>query len=167
MNSRLLNLAVPTALLMLGTFVLWHTYTAFTEAGVGGGDAFSNSALFPRLIAWGLIIVSIILLLQAFTGSSKADDFETQEVSSNLVARDLGLKLRAIACFVMVFVYLLVLKYLGFYLATPMLMIGLFSVLGARPTEALGLGIISTIIVVLAFEQGLNVVFPVGRLGLF
>lgn len=165
---RLLDILVPAGLALLGAVILYQTYTTFAEAGAASGDALSNSALFPRWIAWGLIGTAVVITLQTLFGTRPEDDLPPVESSAEAPEPrpDRGMKRRALACFITIAVYFAALPWIGFYLSTSVLMIILFALLGARPIEAVALGIVVTVLTVLAFEQGLNVVFPVGRLGL-
>lgn len=164
-SFRTIDILAPLGFVLLGAVILHQTYTTFAEAGAASGDALSNSALFPRFIAWGAIATGAAILLQTlFGGSAQA---ETPAAPEGQGEPDKSLKLRAFASFIAIVIYFAALPLVGFYLSTAVLMILLFAVLGARPLEAAVLGVLVTAITVIAFEKGLNVVFPVGRLGLF
>lgn len=169
-SFRLLDILVPAGLILLGAVILHQTYTAFAEAGAASGDALSNSALFPRWIAWGLIASGAVIGLQTLFGHGPDSDLPADLASSPEADTETGgqtaLRLRALGAFLAIAVYFAMLPWIGFYIATTALMIGLFALLGARAVEAVLLGVVVTLLTVLAFEQGLNVVFPVGRLGL-
>lgn len=167
-NFRSLDVLVPAALVLLGAVILHQTYTSFAEADAASGDSLSNSALFPRWIAWGLIVIGVVIALETVFGADPAlDALHAEDGEKTTVSRpEHALQFRALVAFVLIAIYFAALPWIGFYLSTVVLMVSLFAVLGARPAEALILGIVVTILTVLAFEQGLNVVFPVGRLGL-
>lgn len=171
---RRLDILVPAGLVLLGAVILHQTYTAFAEAGAASGDALSNSALFPRWIAWGLIATGVLIALQSMFGKDPDTALplagiqpEAPVQSETDTGNEAPLQIRALGSFVAIALYFAALPWIGFYLSTSLLMTGLFALLGARALEAVLLGIVVTVLTVLAFEQGLNVVFPVGRLGLF
>ena len=161
MTAKSIEYAVAGVFLALGVAILTYTGTVFVEAGYGEGDALQNAALFPDIIAWGLIALSAINIASLAFGrtSQMAEDVAMPEYDS-------ALRLKAILHLGTVAMYLGVLRHVGYDLATPVFLFVQFILLGARWIEAVILGIAISLVLALIFEQGLNVVFPVGRLGL-
>lgn len=161
MPSKPLEYTVSAAFLLVGIWILYYTGTVFVEAGYGGGDSLQNAAFFPRMIAYALIILSVLTTVSLAMGrqSPPSEDGVLPPVEP---AR-FGL---ALAHLGLVAVYLSVVRYVGYDLSTPIFLFAQFMLLGARWIESIILGIGVSLILSVIFEQGLNVVFPVGRLGL-
>ncbi len=161
MSSKQIEYSVAVAFLVLGIAILAYTGTVFVEAGYGDGDALQNAALFPRMIAWGLIVLSAFTIASIALGRSGefAEDSAMPEYNP-------ALRRKAILHLGLVAIYLGLLRYVGYDVATPIFLFAQFLLLGARWLEAILLGVAISLILALIFEQGLNVVFPVGRLGL-
>ena len=160
-RSKTLEAFVAAGFLLTGVWILYYTGTEFAEAGYASGDALSNAALFPNLIAWALIILGGLNILMLILGrvSQSMED-------SELPTASLELHLRVIGVLAVVAIYLSCVKTLGYDWSTPVMVAALLAILGARWIEAIGLGVLISLGLSLVFEQGLNVIFPVGRLGL-
>lgn len=161
MPSKTLEYAVTASFLLVGLWILYYTGTVFVDAGYGGGDSLQNAAYFPRLIAYGLIVLSVLTAVSLAIGkqSPPAEDGVLPPIESTRFKQ-------AVAHLVLVAIYLSVVRYVGYDLSTPIFLFAQFMLLGARWIESIVLGIGVAVILSVIFEQGLNVVFPVGRLGL-
>ncbi|WP_188861310.1 tripartite tricarboxylate transporter TctB family protein [Marinobacterium nitratireducens] len=154
---------VSTLFLALGVWVIYQTLTTFDDAGVAGGDALSDSALFPRIAACIMIFLALVNIIKVFfnrdLSSGEFDSEEHDKISPDHL-------IKGLLCVVVFVVYLLVLKSVGYDVATPVLMALLFYILGARWWSSCLLGLFSSIAMSLFFEQALDVILPVGIMGL-
>lgn len=159
--AKTLEYGVALGFMAIGILILYYTGTEFAEAGFAAGDALQNAALFPNLIAYALIALSLLNILMLLLGrvSQSLEDGE-------LPVPEAHLRLRVIGILVVVALYLMVVKSVGYDLSTPVMMFAMFAILGAGLIEAALLGIGISILLSVIFEQGLNVIFPVGQLGL-
>ncbi|WP_136443780.1 tripartite tricarboxylate transporter TctB family protein [Pacificoceanicola onchidii] len=160
MTSRSFEFAVAITLLGIGIAILIYTGTVFVDAGYGDGDALQNAGLFPRIVAWGLIALSSMTLVSQIAGM--VSDASEEGAMPDY---DRALRIKAILHLVLVAIYLSVLRFVGYDISTPIFLFLLFRLLGARWVEAALLGIIISLLLAFVFESGLNVIFPVGRLG--
>ncbi len=156
-----MDYAVAGLFLALGIGILAYTGTVFVEAGFGDGDALQNAALFPQIIACGLIFLSV-----ATVGSVALGRQSRLSEDSAMPERNPALRRKAVLHLGLVAIYLGTLRHVGYDLATPIFLFAQFLLLGARWIEALVLGVAISLILALIFEQGLNVVFPVGQIGI-
>ena len=160
-RSKILEHAVAAGFAVTGVWILHFTGTEFAEAGYASGDALTNAALFPNLIAWALIVLGGLNVLMLLLGrvSQSMEDSEMPASSNEL-------RLRVLGVLGVVALYLMLVKTVGYDLSTPVMLAVILAVLGAKWIEALALGVLISLGLSLVFEQGLNVILPVGRLGL-
>ena len=168
----------------LALFIYYETFTDFVKNNVAGGGAFHNSALYPQVIAGALIFLSLLLIL---TNLKKKD--QTQIESGPLLFEDLDLReveepqaediqtldaggepwknrVRTVSGIFILICYIFSLDYFGYYLATPVMLLIFFRLLGVRGwivTVLLSVG--TTMGMFLFFQYFLNVVLPVGNYG--
>ena len=136
--------------------ILQQSATSLAEQDAASGGPMRNAALFPRAIA---VIMIGLLAWQAtrlLTGRVAA---------ASPMVRQEGTP-RALAASALFAAYLIALPVVGFHLATPVLGAILFALLGVRLLPALAGGIALSLAVAFVFEGLLNVVLPVGRLGI-
>ena len=138
--------------LALPLVIFWQAATSLEEQGVASGGPMENAAQFPRLIAW------ILLGLAAVNGVRIALG-RIAEPSPLAPTPTTRLALVVTAAFV---VYLLVLPWLGYHLATPVLMAGTMMLLGLSVPVSIAGGIALSLTVAAVFQGLLNVVLPVG-----
>ncbi|MBN9887044.1 tripartite tricarboxylate transporter TctB family protein [Salipiger abyssi] len=132
--------------------IFWQNATSLTEQSVASGGPMSNAAAYPAIIAWILLGLTAVNALRIVAGRisqhSPLDPTPTTRLA-----------MIATALFV---AYLLCLGWLGYYIATPVLLTLLFAMLGLGPIASLAGAIAATLIVAAVFEGLLNVVLPLG-----
>ena len=164
---------VVVAILFLGLagIAFWQFSTSFEAQGANSGSPFDNAAMFPRLIAWGLVLLSlfqIARLLISWQHGDKGQDRQTGDLVRPEPNDECpqSLTVRAIAAALVFVVYLFALTPVGYVTTTPMLVAAIAIILGARWWMAGLIGLAATLAVGFVFGTLLNVVLPVGRLGL-
>jgi putative tricarboxylic transport membrane protein len=136
--------------------IFWQSATSLAEQGAASGGPMENAALFPRIVASIMVVLVAVLALRLFLG-------RVQQKSPLEAAEGTRLALVATGFFT---VYLVVLPYAGFHLATPVLCFLLFWLLGIGPIAAIAGGIGLSLATAFVFEGLLNVVLPVGVLNI-
>lgn len=139
----------------------WQFATSFAEQEANSGGPFDNAAMFPRLIAWALVILGAVQIFAAF----RAKGANGTEAATS-AAEDRYLTLRALGCLVCFVLYLSTVTVVGYIAATIVMLCAMFLILGAGPVMALGVALVATFTIGIVFNTVLNVVLPVGRLGL-
>lgn len=122
------------------------------EQGAASGGPMANAAIYPAIIAWVMLALSAINLLRILAG-------RLSQPSAAEATPTTRLALLATALFV---AYLCALPWLGYYIATPVLLSVLFALLGISLPLSLGGAALSTLVVAAVFEGMLNVVLPLG-----
>ncbi|MGR3804108.1 tripartite tricarboxylate transporter TctB family protein [Marinibacterium profundimaris] len=160
---------VLAAFLAVVALVFQQIATSLTAQGAASGDPLSNSAMFPRLVAWVMLglsaLIAVMMLIGRMPrpGEIHAVD-TTPDIPPEPEALRKGMLIGMIGAVVL---YLLLLQPLGFQLATLALMTGLFALFGVRPwwrAVVAGAGI--TLLVSFVFEGILKVVLPTGVFGI-
>lgn len=161
------ELVMAAAFLALAGLIFQQTRTVFAEAGAAEGGAMQNAAMYPEFLAGALVILALLQIARTLLGV-RAAVATAADAHAHLSQRDRRRHLvKALACLAAFTVYLLVLRLLGYHLATPVLMAVLYFTLGVRnPLVAAALGIATSLLMSLFFELGLNVILPVGRFGI-
>jgi hypothetical protein len=154
---------VVLAFLALAGLVFQQTHTSFVEQGAASGGAMFNAAMFPELMAWGLVLLSAIQLV-GIVRVLMADTEVERDAAEPAPDRQLTIALVCAALFV---VYLFLLRPLGYHLMTPLFMAAFYYILGTRnPLVAIGLGIATSLAMSFVFEYWMNVILPVGMFGI-
>lgn len=139
-------------LLLLSLAVLWHIQSFPPAAGQQFGPA-----LFPGLIAGGLALASLLLAWQGW------------RTGGPLLARNAGMRsprhLLAFATVLggMVF-YILAVDALGFLICAFAVLLATQAALGVRPTMAVGVALVATLVIHTCFYKLLRVPLPWGWL---
>ncbi|WGF86392.1 tripartite tricarboxylate transporter TctB family protein [Marinivivus vitaminiproducens] len=146
---RLAEAAFAVAVLALGLFVAFETtqiHTARSNAPVG-------PALFPYIVAAGLILVGLFALREAFAGKvAHADEAGFELDWKAIVIASLGL-----------LVHLLIVEDLGWLVATTVLFALVARAFGSRRLMAdLALGLVLALLTFGVFNYGLDLSLPVG-----
>jgi putative tricarboxylic transport membrane protein len=140
------------ALMVFGLVVLWHVQAFPPIPGQKYG-----AALFPRLIAAGLVVCGVLLALRS-----------VRQRGPWIVPGAWTRQPRAVAAFFSVpaglAVYLVLADPLGFHLTGFLLLLGWTRVFGARWAVALPVAVIAPIVIHLAFYKLLRIPLPWGVL---
>lgn len=177
--SKLGQLLVVSGFAALVVLVFHETWVTLEAEGAASGGAMDNAAMYPEWLASGLLVLCLIQVARIVTGvetraadRSEGWEFATADPApTTAVPVDAGAtvtgRLKAVAAAVAIVLYLLLLKPLGYHIATPLLMGVLFHLLEMRNVVWLvGLALATSIITALFFEKLLNVVLPVGMFAL-
>jgi len=159
------ELAVVIGFLALAGLVFQQTRTSLAEQGAADGGAMFNAAMFPELLAWSLVLLAALRVLQivrATPSPPAADAVASQAVEEGRTSRPV-----ALVCLGLFLGYLLLLRPLGYHLMTPLFLFGCYYVLGTRNLVlAAGLAIATSLTMSFVFEYWMNVILPVGMFGI-
>ena len=136
--------------------ILWQSATSLAEQGVASGGAMENAAIFPRIIAWIMIGLAAVNAFRILGGRLTHQTPITGTPTTGLALVSTGLFIA----------YLLIMPYAGYHLATPMLLAVLLRLYGLGWVGSIGAAVIMSLGVAAVFEGLLNVVLPVGALGI-
>lgn len=154
-KSKRLDVVLALVFLIPVALVFQQSYTSLSEQGAATGDALSNAAMFPKILA---VLLGALAVLQAGTALRRRSVDETFQFTVTL--RNSLIVIGYLA------VYLLALPRLGYHIMTPVLCLAVLLLLGVRPILALIVACAMSLIVALFFESALNVILPVGIFGL-
>ena len=171
-SATFLEIAVVAILFCgMAAVAFWQLATSFVAQDANSGGPFDNAAMFPRLVAWRLLLLSGIeitrLLIRWHRGG--ATDGAGQGGLLRPGPEDESLRVltyRALACSGVFMVYLIALTPIGYIASTPVLIAAMAMILGARFWVAILVAVTATTAIGIVFATILNVVLPVGRLGL-
>jgi putative tricarboxylic transport membrane protein len=138
--------------ILIGTYVLitCHSYPEDFVMKIG-------PAFFPEILAWGLVLFSALLILQALLWKSIGD-------VQHLSIRDKGTQRVLIALAGMI-VYCAILKPAGFIIATiPLIMFYMFLLGNRKKLQYVWVPVAITLAVYLVFEKVLVLSLPAGLL---
>lgn len=142
------------AILACGSgFLLWVAYRpvkhGLLDTGVSG-------MVWPQMILWGLLLLSLLLLAQGCVGELRAHANRQQDVSSSHFQRPILLALVGA-------IYFAVFDELGFIASTLLFAASTVLLLGRRrPIEVSSFSVGFTAILVILFVKVLNVPLPRG-----
>ena len=140
---------------LLGVVVLWHVQ-AFP---VIPGQKF-GAALFPGVIAGGLVICGVLLVVRGMRKSTTGGAL----ISLDAWARDPVTVVRFLSVPAGLLFYVLTSDFLGFHIAATLLMLAWLLVFGMKPVPALAVAIVFPVAMHLAFYKILLVPLPWGLL---
>jgi len=147
-SLRVGEAALAAGVLALGLFIAYETARA-----PGAANAVVGPALFPYLIATGLVLVGLSLIRQAFSGH---------------IAHEGGLELDFVAVVLVslgLIVQMFLLERLGWIPATTLLFIAVARAFGSRRLALdIGIGIALTALAFVVFNYGLDLNLPGGVL---
>ena len=141
-------------LLVLGIAVLVHVPSFPQMAGQKVGPA-----LFPGLIAAGLVVCALILIVNGVKHRATAPWINTGEWTRS--RRHIGAFFVTIAA---VIAYIALADKLGFLVIGPLVLLALFIAYGVRPLSAIIVAIAVTLVIHYAFYKLLRVPLPWGVL---
>ena len=175
-RSRLSEIAVVVVIFFgVAGIAFWQFATSFAEQDANSGGPFDNAAMFPRLIAWSLIILGILQIARTLVFGGNGDSgrspgekpgTERETVPSAIDEDATRLTLRALGCLATFVLYLSIVTTVGYVATTIVMLLVMFIILGARPIFALAVAVGATFVAGFVFGTLLKVVLPVGRLGL-
>lgn len=139
-------------LLLVPVVVFWQISTSLVEQGVASGGPQNNAAIFPRIVAWLMVGLSIVSLMQIWARRVPVPSPIERTPTTRLALLSTALLL----------LYLILLSPLGYYFATPLLIAVLLHLYGLRWIESIVGGLAMTLVVAVIFEGLLNVVLPLG-----
>lgn len=138
--------------LTIPIIMLYQIETSLVEQGVASGGPMQNAAIFPRIVAWILIVLAGLNVLRVAFG--KVSHFSPLKATDQTT--------RALVATALFVVYLIALPILGYHIMTILLLALLFRLLGLSLVLS-GIGaVIASLAVAYVFEGLLNVVLPVG-----
>lgn len=157
--------------------VFWQCFTVLAAEGAASGGPQYNAAFVPELLAGTLLALCAAQLARVWLGDGfregesdllvESDDAaEEPDAASAGGAPERWLVFRAVICIVLLGAFIAVVPTLGYYLAMPLLLAGVFVTLDVRNVFAVvGLSVGLTLLAGYAFGGLLNVALPPGFLG--
>ena len=158
MNTKLVKQIIAPVIilaLIIFAYVLSIDFNA-PENGV------LNPAYYPRLLIYIILVMTISVIVMEFLKNKKVNSVKSEESSDsdNASKREKALTLKFISAIVL---YALVLKVLGFVIATALFLISSMTVLGYKNYKnMIILTVFVTAIIYFGFSSILNVRFPSG-----
>ena len=132
--------------------IFWQTATSLAEQDAASGGPLDNAAFYPRLIAALISVAVTIHGIRLLFGRVQDQSTFKAETGTRL----------GVFLTILFLVYLLVLPYAGFHIATPILLIMMTRALGLGLLSALAGSVVMWLGTSFVFEGLLNVVLPVG-----
>jgi hypothetical protein len=143
-------------------FVLYDAATSLAEIGAASGDAFSNAAMFPRIIVGLMALVACAIVVSVFRSTPSAPD--RRDPGGEASERH---TLRLILFLLIVAGYVALFRAGGYYVTTGVTLLLLLWLFRTRSVVALILVPVGiTLTVGFVFEILFNVVLPLGWFGL-
>ncbi|TPW31874.1 tripartite tricarboxylate transporter TctB family protein [Pararhizobium mangrovi] len=176
LKARLQHSSAVAGFVLICVVIYWQCFTDLAAQDAASGGAQYNAAFVPELLSGFLIALCMLQLVRVWFGNGfrESEDTLPDELDADAPVEDavtyeddenFGLVLRAILCVGLIAVFILVLPYLGYYVAMPLLLIAVLVTLGSRnPLTVVALAIGLTLIVGYVFGGLLNVVLPPGFL---
>jgi hypothetical protein len=122
-----------------------------------------NEAFWPKLLLIILMGLSVILI---FSGLKKFDEIKAA-LKSFKGSTFFNIKLlKLVLAFVFCFLYVIVIKYIGFLFATPLLLGGLTYLLGYKKWTLIVTPVVATVAILLIFSKLIGTPLPLGT-GIF
>lgn len=161
MHQRLsIQMIMPLALLLLGIAIIWHVNTVFVADNATHTGPLDDSGLFPRIVGYALAGLSLITLIQQLFRPSAQDVGEMWVKSTDTTVN----QFRAFGILLTMVIYVAVLRWLGYAIATPLMLTVACLILRSRLIWALFLAIVGSFMMSVIFERVLNVQLPLGTL---
>lgn len=149
------DLLIGIVSVLLGIFVLviaagFRVNTVMDPAGPAG---------VPSILAWVILVIGVILLVGGFFVPKPHEDKKAKWAKEFHEAKPI------LYITVVCAAYLALLEYIGYLIATPLLIIGIMWVIKVRSIRSLLVtSVFTTIILFLVFSVVLRVSFPMGFL---
>ncbi|MCK1788969.1 tripartite tricarboxylate transporter TctB family protein [Pseudomonas violetae] len=150
-DRRKIDIALSTLLIIMSIVILTNDHLV-----EGGADSDLGSMFLPRIVAGLMIVFSATIALQAIlklTKGARTDDVE-------LISAD---GFSGIFIYVGIFIaYWLTVPYVGFLVATPLVMIAVASLLGGRKwVPIIAVSVITTVAIYYGSREFLRVYLPI------
>jgi putative tricarboxylic transport membrane protein len=144
--------------------VFQQILTDMTESGIASGGPYDNAAAYPRAVAVIIGVLMLILLMLRFVPVFNHNVKQKEEAESKLSLT--GLK-RSILLLLIFALYLWALGFLGYYISTPLMIMGIMILSGLKkPLEVIPVSILISFFLAFMFEYFLKIVLPGGILRL-
>lgn len=142
--------SVMLGILALAIASTFNISTSLDAAGPGG---------IPKALAWGILIIGIIHIVGGFL-APKAEGDDKFSLFKEFEESKVILRITLVCI-----LYIFFLEYIGYLIATPLLIIGIMWVIKVRSIKSLlSTSIVTTIVLFLIFSVVLGVDFPMGLL---
>ncbi|MCF7933904.1 MAG: tripartite tricarboxylate transporter TctB family protein [Spirochaetia bacterium] len=151
-----INSITGIVFIALGVFIIAYSFT-FKATLVK--DHYTGPEFFPRLIALGMILLSLILIATSRTSGQKTDSKETVRFFSK------GMKTPLMTMGMLVVYVSVMLEALGFALSSILLFLALLRLLEVKRTRFYVLAPIFVIVVTALFRYVFLVQLPTGIIG--
>ena len=172
-RSHIKTILTDLIFVVIATYVFYETATRFVDAGAAKGGALTNAAFYPRILAGVMLVLALCNITkhgyliwkenQASEKTSSSEDTERPKDTPKL--KNLIL---AFACLTWFWLYICFLEALGYLIATPIMLLGLFAAMGVRkPLVNLAYTAGAVISMYIFFQEILDVVLPVGLLAIW
>lgn len=166
---------ILTDLLFLGiaVYVFFETGTRFVAAGAARGSALTNAAFYPRILAGLMLILALCNIAKHGFLIWKKNRSETETDGTKVIVESSDTPtiknlLLAFGCLTWFWLYICFLETLGYLIATPIMLAGIFAAVGVRnPLVNLAYTAGATMSMYLFFQEMLDVVLPFGLLSLW
>jgi hypothetical protein len=177
-KKRLWDIIAASFCIGLALFIIYLTLTTFVDAGATTGGPFANSAFYPRLVAFVIVSLSILLIISSLfkkKGGAPLSSVEKKESApqkppsrgAQSLERDEVSRKVLLAVAVVLIVYTMLLERFGYLTVTPFFMAVLFWLLRIRKWITIVLlSLISTASLYLFFSSVLEVILPSGQYSL-
>lgn len=158
-KSRYADFIPPILFLAVSATVFWQTNTDLVLKKISSGNMQYNAAFVPEILATLIVILAAIQVCRIIKTSDQTPSLEV--IEDTPPERAPGI--RALASVVIMVAYVLILKPLGYHIATPLLLAGLFVLLNVKNLLVIfGCSIFISVLTSYVFGRLLNVVLPAG-----
>jgi hypothetical protein len=161
-RSSLGELKIMAFFLALAGLVFYEANTSLVKAEAASGGAMFNAALYPKILAWVLVLFSSVRLFNI----SRLYSHSSQTLISS-AKKNYTLNSTVFLSTCLLLIYILALKPLGYHLTTPFFMFAFFLVLGTKNVYiAAAIAFTTWLTLSFIFEYLLGVILPVGIFGI-
>ncbi len=161
-RSDLSQLIPPAFFLIVAAIVFWQTNTDLVEKDIASGSMQYNAAFVPEVLATLLAILAVVQIVQIMRRAGPISG-DADGASADDVPPEQSLAVRGGVALIFIAVYILAVRPLGYHIATPLLLAGLFALLNVRNLFFLvGLSVGLSFMSAYVFGGLLNVVLPAG-----
>ena len=160
-KSRIPELVFLGIIIAIIGATLYETRVVLVAKRAASGDAFSNSAFFPELIAGLMALCALTIAIQSYLRPPDPQTELDADEQKDFPLQKLGLFLGIVIFYIATF------RWFGYYLSTTLTVAAMLALLGARSILAYAVFPVSVALIIgFAFEVLFNVVLPLGLFGL-